>query len=622
MKKTIFIVLFSIFFITSNSYSQSLVKTISSNYDYMMQPSIESYGNNSVIVSTVSDNANTTLGYTEVLVKMIDNNGNLVWSNTFNSGGIQAFAGSVTIDYDSDGNGKELIVVTGSVVQPSNNTYKHIFILRLNPNDGSIHDFDFYHGQNDTSVFGFDIETTSSGYIVVGSKVFDGPTAKEQRKTAYVFSVDKNLEEIWTKNYDTENINNNLNFNYHNSFNHIIKAENHPRGELYFISGSGTSTKDSESIAAMDLIFTNGQSIWEDMGGPKSYEFQNLGLSRYDNYANQALYNSITNEFYIVTREVENWINILVLDGHSGDRKLSREVILPFGYMYRCCAAINLVNGIDWYSMNDNSILLSGNIFYDNNKMAISNYVHQFLIKLDMSSTTGNYDLLVFENINQKNKLLDIDYDYMVKPITYLDPNDDLNLYQYFYKPKSLVYNENTDKINFVGMVFNDTNGGQNLNFYSLTGIQNETCSNLVTDVKDEINSYIETPYFKGMFINQGIINLEDMFSQNISLNLDEYCSIFAKPEKLNLENEDFNNKVRIFPVPSNNVINISSQFKLLNNSTAYIYDLKGREIMDQNINQDNNVMIDISKIESGIYFIKIINEKNELIKQQRIIKK
>ena len=87
------------------------------------------------------------------------------------------------------------------------------------------------------------------------------------------------------------------------------------------------------------------------------------------------------------------------------------------------------------------------------------------------------------------------------------------------------------------------------------------------------------------------------------------------------LETNDFeSNKLQLYPNPATNDLNI----KLQDNTTNYkvaIYNTLGSMVFESN-NQlsDNNNSINVSQLNSGIYFVKITDNENKIY-QKRLIK-
>jgi hypothetical protein len=74
-----------------------------------------------------------------------------------------------------------------------------------------------------------------------------------------------------------------------------------------------------------------------------------------------------------------------------------------------------------------------------------------------------------------------------------------------------------------------------------------------------------------------------------------------------------------VFPNPANEIIRISSTNNCVGNLNVIIYDLEGREVLNQFINAnptEGTNVIHIDKLNKGIYFLKIINEKKFIVKK------
>ena len=66
--------------------------------------------------------------------------------------------------------------------------------------------------------------------------------------------------------------------------------------------------------------------------------------------------------------------------------------------------------------------------------------------------------------------------------------------------------------------------------------------------------------------------------------------------------------KIKIYPIPAKNEINISTTEKLKNIS---VYNSLGQFLFNSNASK-----INVEKLEKGIYFIKITTEKGELVEK------
>lgn len=83
------------------------------------------------------------------------------------------------------------------------------------------------------------------------------------------------------------------------------------------------------------------------------------------------------------------------------------------------------------------------------------------------------------------------------------------------------------------------------------------------------------------------------------------------------LNNPDFetDNSIKIYPNPSNAVVNVKSNFNI---KSIQLYDVQGR-ILQTNIIEDNTTSLDITSKAKGIYFLKVITDRG--IKVEKLLK-
>ena len=81
---------------------------------------------------------------------------------------------------------------------------------------------------------------------------------------------------------------------------------------------------------------------------------------------------------------------------------------------------------------------------------------------------------------------------------------------------------------------------------------------------------------------------------------------------------EEIDSKVKIYPNPVNDRLYIETQ-TLTQTLTIEIYDVYGRRQVTETPSHQGNLVIDLSELKSGIYFVKINTEKGNIVK--RIIK-
>ena len=78
---------------------------------------------------------------------------------------------------------------------------------------------------------------------------------------------------------------------------------------------------------------------------------------------------------------------------------------------------------------------------------------------------------------------------------------------------------------------------------------------------------------------------------------------------------DDF--QINIYPNPCSNYLNINS---VLNIETYCIYDCLGQKLIEDNQVLKNSFTINISKLNSGIYFIELKSNKNKITLKKIIV--
>jgi len=114
-------------------------------------------------------------------------------------------------------------------------------------------------------------------------------------------------------------------------------------------------------------------------------------------------------------------------------------------------------------------------------------------------------------------------------------------------------------------------------------------------------------PLFKGY--------MDDFRIYNYALSADEIKSVYDLTSAISTIEED-ENKLQIWPVPANDFLNVSVTSSNFKPSTVCIYDLSGNQILTKNIGNDNEVELNISELPTGIYFLKLKNNDETLIKK------
>tara|TARA_B110000014_G_scaffold67371_1_gene46101 strand:- start:2203 stop:3522 length:1320 start_codon:yes stop_codon:yes gene_type:complete len=123
------------------------------------------------------------------------------------------------------------------------------------------------------------------------------------------------------------------------------------------------------------------------------------------------------------------------------------------------------------------------------------------------------------------------------------------------------------------------------------------------------------------LYIAQGVYhNSRAFYNKNTIIPL-LFPEIINNPsEPLGIENYE---KVKIYPIPTNKILNIESSSRINKNSIV-IYDIFGRIISNYNILKSNNnsIKIDLLKFTDGHYFIFFNNFENSYLLSKRFLVK
>lgn len=121
----------------------------------------------------------------------------------------------------------------------------------------------------------------------------------------------------------------------------------------------------------------------------------------------------------------------------------------------------------------------------------------------------------------------------------------------------------------------------------------------------------------EGGFILSGYSNSDISGDKTENSNgLLDFWVIKLSAETLSISKNELKNKIRIHPNPIENKFSIHNLS--LNHSLFKIYDLNGRLVHSNNINE---IAIDISNLTSGFYFLNILNKHNVTLNTFKIIK-
>lgn len=117
-------------------------------------------------------------------------------------------------------------------------------------------------------------------------------------------------------------------------------------------------------------------------------------------------------------------------------------------------------------------------------------------------------------------------------------------------------------------------------------------------------------------------LNISSFYGQNVYIAFRHYNStdefelnIDDVAVSVTLSSEDFaKNKFNVYPSPASNIVNISSEYGLVN--TIKIVDINGRLVKEVKANNATNTEINVSDLKAGIYMITIESIEGSVVKK------
>jgi len=71
---------------------------------------------------------------------------------------------------------------------------------------------------------------------------------------------------------------------------------------------------------------------------------------------------------------------------------------------------------------------------------------------------------------------------------------------------------------------------------------------------------------------------------------------------------------ISVYPNPTSRLLNITLPNSYI--TALKVYDIRGREILSQNVNGENKTQLDVSKLDSALYFISVYTIEGTVTKR------
>jgi hypothetical protein len=122
---------------------------------------------------------------------------------------------------------------------------------------------------------------------------------------------------------------------------------------------------------------------------------------------------------------------------------------------------------------------------------------------------------------------------------------------------------------------------------------------------------------------DNGVFTLSNWFNANIQIDAIYHLLILRDTTGMSTSivemNNTYNSNLNVYPNPTSDIINIS--FKSISKTTSVeLFSITGQLILSNKIEsfigEENNIIVDLSIFENGIYFIKVNNKTMKIIKE------
>lgn len=193
----------------------------------------------------------------------------------------------------------------------------------------------------------------------------------------------------------------------------------------------------------------------------------------------------------------------------------------------------------------------------------------------------------------------------------YISVNSEVQSYQGMYYPYNIVFTETDFDGSLCNAYYSEYTFDNNLK--TITIISLGTTLGSCAGSGGATEEYESGLFYEILSTNNGNPTTLDFETTgtgaNETLTLTNVNGNFAVygRQTLSLKSIETQHQFSIFPNPVDNVLNINSKNEVIKYS---IYDLNGKLINDLQISSSNK--IDVSKLNPGIYFLKLVSENNQ----------
>lgn len=549
------------------------------HHDLNIEPIID--GSNDFIVA--GNLFDPPLQNEELMIKRVDNSGNVVWMRTYSSPGLQHLRGFDIVTNLS------MLFLTGSVDVAG---VRQVFIAQIDATTGAVIAANYYTPVSaNFNSRGLNIQYTESdadgdgspdpGLIVSGffSDCYNVDVNCIDNNIGLVIRTDLNLNEIWTIEIDTLVTNNPLDYDFANG---VTETSNG-----FFITGSSTAQitpgNEQQGILAHKVDFM-GNFVWDG-----SYYFGNFRDVSMDAYYDPGL----DKIFMLANYSVSHYFGVTTYDNIPGTMDVPRTWWVSNNDLNRYGFTI-LESETDV-----NNLIITG---YDRDENWVDgNGVGQF----------GQTNVFVYEFNKNSGVQVGSARQYLV-PNTE-PPGDDFNFWTgqmplIYYPDISFLGGEPGQVRDYyhAGYRREPANADVRAELFRTPNTFINECDNLTFTTNLNAPNYPSVPVVSGFIPNSATpIVINDITPAHDM----DICVRTLGASDIKFE------KTQLYPNPAGNVIHIVSEI-----GNAYrITDALGRTVAERV--HINGAPVSISQLRSGLYFVQLLDGQRTL-ETFKVIKK
>lgn len=554
--------------------AQSFQKEVSNNTDIYHDLNLEIINDGTTDFIVASNIFDTSMSSSEISLKRMDENGNVVWAKQYSDSSLQnARVFDITNMYD-------IIVITGSIDVGST---KRTFIAKIEAATGSVLDEKYFDiispsfNSTGLNITYTNTDATGNGFLdpgfVVGGYISNCYDLDYScfLNMGFVLRVDQNLNVIWSSEVETLG-------STSNDYDFINKITETADG--FFLTGSATGlTQGFERQAALAyLIDHQGNEVWN-----RSYIFGNSRDVSVDAY-----YDSTTE-------------NIYMLSNYSSMHNFGITVFDING---------TIINNLSWVinsgDLDRYGFTLKESVNSNDNLVVFGYDREEYWTDANGANQEGQSNVFIYEFEKATGNQVSLSYQYLTPHIE--APGDEYNFWNsqmplIYYPDMATVLNDNPGPSGDYLTAGYRTPAGSQVTYAEITKTSDKSnlCDNMELVLPHTSISVTNIPVDSGFVpTTEGAMNL---IGTTYAFNTTD-CDVTMGTE------DNYDKTGGLFPNPTNGEITVYLENSTI--ETLTIHSVLGQKVRTiQRNGTDNKTTINVSDLQKGVYFINVTDTLN-----------